>query len=253
MKKWPQILIVEDENIVARDLKHRLMNIGYKPPIIATKGAEAVRIAKEVRPDIMIFDIMLSNSVIDGIEAAAEIRSEIDVPLIYLTAYADDYSVIRSKATEPYGYILKPFQTRELHIAIEMALYKHSMDQELKRQQSMLSSILDSIPEGLIATDLEGNVTFMNPYSEKLTGWTSLEGKGRNVRELFQLVSTVEKDISLDPISSLLSGNGSRIYFKNVILVNRQGKRKWVDCVTKTILQENKISGILFLFQSMTD
>ncbi|TGL97062.1 response regulator, partial [Leptospira barantonii] len=114
-----KILIVEDENIVAKDIRDRLVKMGYPFPTIAKNGAEALLSASVLKPDIVLMDIMLTRGKIDGVEVATELRQTMDVPVVYITAYADDQTLIRTKQTEPYGYILKPVRTLELQIAIE--------------------------------------------------------------------------------------------------------------------------------------
>ena len=122
-----QVLVVEDENIVARDILTMLKGLGYGVAAVASSGEEAIEKAAAKQPDVVLMDIVLKGSV-DGVQAAQEIRNRFRIPVIYLTAYADDDTLQRAKVTEPFGYILKPFEERELHIAIELALYRHRMD-----------------------------------------------------------------------------------------------------------------------------
>jgi AmiR/NasT family two-component response regulator len=116
-----RILIVDDEIIIARELEARLQSMGYDVVDIASSGHEAIRIAMEMQPDLILMDIVLKGE-IDGIEAATEIRRRIQVPIIYLTAYTDGTTVERARATEPSGYIVKPFSESELNASIEIAL-----------------------------------------------------------------------------------------------------------------------------------
>lgn len=122
-----QVLVVEDENIVARDILTMLKGLGYGVAAVASSGREAIEKAAAKQPDVVLMDIVLKGA-IDGVQAAQEIRNRFHIPVIYLTAYADDDTLQRAKVTEPFGYILKPFEERELHIAIELALYRHRMD-----------------------------------------------------------------------------------------------------------------------------
>lgn len=144
-----KILIVEDEGIIAEDLKNRLRKLGYVVPAVASSGEEAVQKAAETRPDLVLMDIRLKGEM-TGVEAAGRIRDRFDIPVIYLTAYADENTLHQAKITEPFGYVLKPFDERELHIAIEMARYKHRMEQEIiqsHKQMRRLSAHLESIRE----------------------------------------------------------------------------------------------------------
>lgn len=123
--------MVEDENIIAMDIQNRVKRLGYSVSAIAASGEEAIKKAAETHPDLVLMDIKLKG-MIDGIEAAGQIRERFDIPVVYLTAFADDETLQRAKITGPYGYILKPVRDRELHSNIEIALHKHEMERELK-------------------------------------------------------------------------------------------------------------------------
>lgn len=141
MKKT-EILIVEDERIVAADMKISLNRLGYDVCGMVISGEKAVKKAEELHPDLVLMDIKLSGEM-DGIEAASIIRSRIDIPVIYLTAHADKKTLERAKKTEPYGYVLKPFEDRELNAAIEMALHKHKLEKMLKEKEEKLRRNLE--------------------------------------------------------------------------------------------------------------
>ena len=117
------VIIVEDERITALDLKYKLVNLGFKVPAIVSSGEEAVNTVAELRPDVVLMDIVLQGEM-DGIQAAQKIAS-IDIPVVFLTAYSDDKTLQRAKATSPYGYILKPYPDKELQLTLETALQKH--------------------------------------------------------------------------------------------------------------------------------
>ena len=125
------VLVVEDESIVALDIQNMLGSLGYEVPVVVSSGEAAIEKAAETHPDLVLMDIRLKGDM-DGIEAAEQIRGRFNIPVVYLTAYADDETLQRAKITEPYGYILKPFGERELHTAIEIALHKHKLERELQ-------------------------------------------------------------------------------------------------------------------------
>lgn len=158
------VWIVEDESIVAMDLKARLLKMGYSVAGISGYAEEAVEEIRLNPPDIVLIDIVLKGEM-DGIEAAAIIREELEIPVVYLTAYSEEGTISRAKLTEPYGYILKPFMERDLQIAIEIALYKSSMERRLRARERWLKTTIQSMGEGIIATDTEGVVRFMNPVA----------------------------------------------------------------------------------------
>ena len=124
-------------------------------------------------------DIRLKGEM-DGIEAAQEIRSRFDIPVVYLTAYADTATLQRAKVTVPFGYLLKPFEERELNTTIEMALYKHRAERRIKESERWLAATLESVDDGVIATDAQGLVKSVNPMARALTGWTQQEILGQD-------------------------------------------------------------------------
>lgn len=128
MKK-AKILVVEDQNIVALNIRNKLKNLGYTVPGIASTGEEAIRKAELTNADLVLMDIMLKGDM-DGIEAAREIKTRFGIPVLYLTAYTDDETLEKAKMTEPAGYISKPFKEEDLHSNIEMALHKHRADKK---------------------------------------------------------------------------------------------------------------------------
>ncbi len=146
------VLVVEDESIVSKDIQHSLKKLGYNVAGAASTGEKAIELATETRPDIILMDIMLKGDM-NGIEAADEIRKTCSIPVIFLTAYADESTLSKAKITEPYGYILKPFKEIDLHTTIEMAIYKHSREQEVVKERDLLFSLVenkDSTQKGYI-------------------------------------------------------------------------------------------------------
>ncbi|MBI5688073.1 MAG: response regulator [Verrucomicrobia bacterium] len=137
MNEHPRVLVIEDEPIVAADLKIRLEMLGCKVVGSAASGEKALTLAGQLLPDLVLMDIRLEGAM-DGIEAAQQIRQRWHLAVVYLTAFADDTTVERAKVTEPFGYILKPFKDRELKTVIEMALYKHHAEEEIRRLNETL-------------------------------------------------------------------------------------------------------------------
>jgi len=154
-----KILVVENEQIVAEDIKFRLQRLGYAVSGTALSGEEAVKKAEEAHPDLVLMDIVLEGEM-DGTEAASIISSRLDIPVVYLTAYADDKTLERAKTTEPFGYILKPFEDRELYSAIEMALYKHKMENIIKEKEDRLRKNLEETVYALASA-----VEMRDPYT----------------------------------------------------------------------------------------
>jgi CheY-like chemotaxis protein len=166
----PRIMVVEDEGIVALDIQDSLERLGYHGVEVLSSGEEALIKAQETRPDLILMDIRLGEG-IDGIETATAINDKLDIPIVYLTAFTDEKTVKRAQVTEPFGYLIKPFIEKEIQTTIEMALYKHAMEKELRQREQWLSTTLSSIGDGVIATDAQGRILFMNPEAQKLTAW----------------------------------------------------------------------------------
>lgn len=181
------ILVVEDERIVARGIQRELQEMGYAVPELASTGEEAVQKADQLRPDLVLMDIVLKGQV-DGIEAARTIRERFDIPVIYLSAYEDENTLGRARLTEPFGYLLKPYEEKELHTTIEMALHKHRMEQQIKHAERWLHATLSSIDDAVLATDARLAVRFLNPIGEALTGWEAGDALGQDLDEVCQLL-----------------------------------------------------------------
>ena len=177
------ILIVEDEPKVGEVTKCILENSGYAVISVVSTGEEAIEIVGRMRPDLVLMDILLGGD-INGINAAKQVHDRFNVPVVYLTAYADEDKLQRAKVSEPYGYILKPFKAEELQATIEMTLYKHEVENKIKRE---VATTLRSIGDAVITVNKEGLITFMNPVAELLTGWKQEAALKRVLAEIFNI------------------------------------------------------------------
>jgi two-component system, LytTR family, response regulator LytT len=137
------ILVVEDESIVSKDIQNTLKKLGYNIVGASSTGEDAIAVAEEAKPDLILMDIMLKGEM-SGIDAATVIKERFNIPIIYLTAYADESTLNRAKITEPYGYIIKPFKEIDLHTSIEMSLYNHKINSDVKKERDFLYSIIEN-------------------------------------------------------------------------------------------------------------
>jgi len=137
------VLVVEDESIVSKDIQHSLKKLGYNVAGSASTGEKAIELALEIKPDVVLMDIMLKGD-LTGIDAASKIREELNIPVVYLTAYADEATLSKAKISEPYGYIIKPFKEIDIHTSIEMAIYKHAKEKEVLKERDFLYSLVES-------------------------------------------------------------------------------------------------------------
>ncbi len=211
------ILVVEDEVLVARDIKSRLLKMGYEVLGIASRGREAVSKALDLRPDLILMDINLRDEM-DGVEAAMEIRLQYEVPIIFCTAYSNEETLERAKISEPYGYVLKPFDNRELEINIEIALYKHKTEKDLSETRQRLDATLTNISDGVIAADKAGHVYLLNPVAEEITGWSITQACKTPLNRIMQLeaLDSSQPDIDFRDIEAFASYDSSatRQYLK---------------------------------------
>lgn len=191
-----KILIIEDEALVARELKSRLTQMGCEVVGIAY-GNEGIELARRTQPDLLLTDIHLKDGE-DGIDMARTIQAERDVPVVFLTAYSDEATVSRAKEVAPYGYIIKPVDNRELQIAIDMALYKFNIERELKETQQLLQTALTCIGSALVFINEHGLVTDLNADAEAMLGKSRRVVRGEPWSDLFTLIgSSIENKINL--------------------------------------------------------
>ena len=187
----PEILIVEDEPLIALDLQRRLKRLGYRVSDSVRTGAEAVASALRRPPSLVLMDIQLAGE-LDGIEAARQIRAAEHLPILFVTGRGDADTVERAKGAEPHGYVIKPFEERELWSAIELALQRHRTEAKLKQVERWLAMTLRSIGDGVITTDLDGVVTSLNPRASQILGWSEELARGRHVDDVLRLFQDVD-------------------------------------------------------------
>lgn len=242
----PMILIVEDDAIEALDIKHTLESFGYSVPFVASKGEEAIKKATSLKPDLILMDIILKDE-LDGIEVY-ECVKDLNIPVIYLTAHSEDSIVQRAKLTQPYAYILKPYDSFELKYAIEMALYKHEMDLKLKESESRYKNIVETSMEGIWIMDSNFKTVFVNDRMGKILGYKSEEMIGKPVT-FFMFKEDLGDHQS--HMKSRMDGI-SEIYERR--FRSKDGKEVWT-IVSATALQDNKrnFTGSFGMFTDITE
>lgn len=247
------ILVVEDERIIAKGIEKQLKALGYGVTGLAATGEEAIQQATEDQPDIILMDIHLGFGM-DGIEAADVIRSRFNIPVVYLTAHSDEATLQRAKVTEPFGYILKPYEDRDLHTAIEIGLYKSKMEHRLRESEQWLMGILASIGDGVIATDRKGLVRFMNPVAEQLTEWTEADALDKDLREVFPIVEEKTHEPVLNPVYNALETGLPTNLSPNTFLIRKAGTKFPIDDVATPIRDvSGRVEGAVLVFRDITD
>ena len=247
-----KILVVENEGIVAMHLKNMLKSLGYAVSAVVFSGEEAIKKAAETHPDLVLMDIRL-NGEMDGIEAAEQIRVRFNIPVVYLTAYTDDETLQRAKVTEPFGYIVKPFEERELQSNIDIALYRHKMEMRLKDREQWLAVILKSIGDAVIATDARGLVTFMNSVAEALTDWKQGDVSGKDLKEVFSIINKERHNVTESPVMKTI-WEGVVIDLSNyILLLTRNGAERTIEGSIAPLRDDKgDITGAVLVFRDIT-
>ena len=248
-----RILIVEDEIIIAEGIKNDLEMFGYEVPDVAMSGEQAIQKSVDLKPDLILMDIVLQGNK-DGVEAAVEIKELVDVPVVYLTAYANQKTAERIKVSQPSGYVMKPYQPQELYTAIEMAIYNHQMEQNLQRSQSLLSITLNSINDAVLTIDTSGDIMFINPAAEALIGCTDAEALNEHVDNIMQFVDEHSEERLVNPGLIALREGVEVKPKQHPVLINKKFDRLPVKVIGRPILGESdEISGAVLVLKDATE
>jgi len=241
-----RVLIVEDESIVALDVKMRLSSIGFSVVGIASTGADAIHLANQTNPDLILMDIKIKGP-LDGIETAKQIRSRQDIPVIYLTAFDDEQTIQRARITGPSGYILKPFEDRELSIAIDMALYKHQMEKALRESEERYTLAIQGANDGIWDWDLRQNRVYFSPRWKEMFGYQDDE-VGSSLEDWLRIVHPDDREYLQQTIAHHLDGLTDHLECEHRML-HKDGSIRWVRTRGKAIknggLRPHRIAGSL--------
>ena len=247
------VLIVEDEAIVAADLASKLGQLGYEVIGTEARGEDAVESAYRLKPEVVLMDIRLKGAM-DGIEAAEAILRRHNAPVIYLTAHSDEATLVRAKLSQPFGYILKPFEERELLTIIEMALSKHQSEMQLREQREWLRITLTSIGDAVISCDNDGLINFLNPVAEALTGWSSTEARMRPIGEVLGLINELTRQPCEDSVAQVLREGCPKILANHTALVTREGLEIPIEDSAAPILDaDGRVIGVVLVFRDVTE
>lgn len=248
-----QILIVEDESIVAEDLRETLISLGYAVLSVESSGEKTIKKIEGMRPDLVLMDIMLQGAM-DGIETAKQIHDRFDIPVLYITSYSDEHILERAKITEPYCYMIKPFKERELYINIEIAIYKHYMEKKLKESEHWLASTIKCLGEAVISTDKDGLIKTMNPFAEAMTGWKSGEAFAKPISTVFNIISEKPGVRVENPVTKTIREGMFYGLAENTVLVSKEGMRVPVDIIGSLIRDDmGNIMGTVMIFDDIIE
>ncbi len=245
------ILVVEDDRISGAYIQNVLTRLGYDAPLVVDTGEDAVHKAVETRPDLVLMDIGLAGEM-TGIQAAVQIREKTGIPLIYLTALSDAQTIHEAKVTGPFGFISKPFHEQVLHMAIEIAMYRHEMEERMRENEAWLKTILAGIGDAVVATDHKSRVRFMNPVAEKLTGWEEKEALGRYLDEIFHLIGGETGAPAQSPVGQAIRDKAPVSQKNHVLLVRRNGQTLAIEDSASPIRDvSGNVTGVVMVFREV--
>ena len=192
-----RILVVEDESIVALDIQHRLHKLGYEVPTLVASGEDALKEVTASPPDLVLMDVMLAGS-LDGVETAEIIRNQYNVPVVFLTAYSDDSTPQRAEVSGPLGYILKPFKEKELHSTIEVVLYRHEIEEKLKKAHDELELRVRERTAELATVNEE----LKREVQERERAEHALQRRFAQLQTLFELSNSISRASGVEEVCS---------------------------------------------------
>jgi PAS domain S-box-containing protein len=245
-----KIMIVEDEIIVAKDIQRILKKLGYEAFDPFANGKKALDSIEKLSPDLILLDINLKSSELDGIQVAEQIHQHYQIPFIFLTAFSDKATLERAKLTEPYGYIIKPFEEDDIRTAIEIAYYKYTKDLEMQNKGNRFAAALDSLEVAVIITDANEKVIFMNKMAETLTGCLKQEALGKDI-SIAMKNSPVETKSAFKTLAHTVVGEVPKQDAESQIHISNGATDHRVAVNTFPILSvNNKINGCAFVMTS---
>ena len=243
-----KILIVEDEAVVAENLEMTITDGGYDVVGRADSADAAVNAASELKPDLILMDIVLMGQK-NGIDASYEIKEKLDIPVIFLTAYSDLKLVDRAKSTEPYAYIVKPFQEGQLFASIEMALYKSQIEKRLKESEIKFRDLTELLPQTVFETDKRGNLTFTNRAGFDRFGYTPDDFDGGLT--VPRMISQEDRNLAKENIRKVMGGDdlGGVEY----LMQRKDGSTFPAIIYSTPIIHENKHVGLRGVLIDITE
>jgi PAS domain S-box-containing protein len=248
------ILIIEDSFIIALHLQTTLESDGYTVVGKFDSGEACLQYLESNKPDIVLMDIML-NGTLDGIETAHVINTKYHLPVIYITALTDKNTVERAKITQPYGYLTKPFEDREIFTVIEMALYKHRVESQLRQSELRYFSTVSSISDAVIVIDTNFRITYMNPSAEKLTGYSLQHVRDLMLSAILRLKSSEDDSIFVNPAQCPVGHyNRNGMPDDLVLIANNDSERPIGESSFSPIFDnKEKCIGLIIIFRDLTE
>ena len=252
MSQPPRVMVVEDEAIIALDIQRQLTTAGFTVAGKAQTAEGAFREIEREHPDIVLMDIRLRGEM-DGVQAAAIIRSRYSLPVVYLTAHTDGATLKRAQDTEPFGFLVKPLVNASLKAAITMALYKHRMERELENSRKLLSTILHGLPDAVLVARASGELLFLNHVAEQTTGWTLREAAGKNIMGIASIEGPDGKAITLDRLLQGVGNTAAPIRIPSgCTLASKDGRKIDIAGQLSVMSVDSRAAGVFMTLQDVT-
>ena len=246
------VMVVEDEQLIAMDIADTLTKLGYDVTGTVSSAEACVQSAEIRRPDLVLMDIHLQGE-LDGIDAARMLRERFDIPVVFLSAYADERTVARVKQSAPLGYLLKPFRKSELRSAVEVGLFRHQLERQLRDRERWFSTTLRAIGDAVVAVDASGQISFMNRAAEQLIGCTESGAKGQPLAEVFRLLNEKTREPIPDPIQLALARQEVVRLPPNTALVSGQRELPIDDSVAPIVDERGERLGAVIVMRDVTE
>jgi PAS domain S-box-containing protein len=246
-----RIMVVEDEGLIAADLQDRLERAGYTVPPVAATGVEALKTIRETSPDLILMDIRLRGDM-DGIDVAEQVRRELDIPVVYLTAYEDAETLARVGHSQAYGFIRKPIAAAGLQGAIEVALSKHRSERHLREQRDWLSASFAAVPDAVVVTDSSARICYLNRAGEEMTGCNCDDALGRPASDVLWLVYANGKPVE-DLIRTVLLQAEPAELSPGVFLQGGEGRRYAVEGSVEPRWNDGRMEGAVVVLRDITE
>jgi PAS domain S-box-containing protein len=249
-----KIFIVEDSIIVSLHLQRTLESEGYHVIGTASSGRAAIERIEQEQPNLVLMDIMLDGE-LDGIETATIVKNKFNVPIVYITALTDSGTIQRAKVTEPYGYLTKPFEDREIFTVIEIALYKFEAETRLKRSEERFFSTLKSISDGVITIDNQFTISYINPSAESVIEISGADCQGKSIFDVFKLKSQVTNEFPVNPLQCELNTSTRIGIREGFMLVSNSGKEVPIGevSINHVVGIGGNSAGLVITFKDITD
>lgn len=243
------IVIVEDEGLIAADLRGRLERAGYRVPAVASEAGEALEVIREKTPDLVLMDIRLQGNM-DGIQVAEQVRRDFDIPVVYLTAYEDPRTLERARQTNAFGYIKKPIDSVSLRGSIEIAISKHRHERFLREQRDWFSASFAAVPDAVLVANGLGRISYINPVAEDLFGCKVEDVLGNPLYDLLRI--SHQNGRAVDDLIPLAMLQGTPVALPNDSWLEGGRRRYAIEGSLSPRLREGRADGVVVTFKDVT-